>query len=230
MKKVLVWLTIAVSILCGCSSAQIHVLTGMVAGVTEEGFVLHTGEDTRFITVTEHTVMETERDAAVGDVVTITCGGNTIGRTLYAHSVICHMITGTVTDVAEGEDTYFLLTPQDGSETVRVNLPDDRVGHVITGIPVTVYYNGVRTRSVPPQITAQYVRGIVLQGWITNVSGKNEIALEQEGGGTVTVHYTKETALLTELRVGNRVNVSVTPQMRLSLPAQFEALDILPAN
>lgn len=226
--KVLIWL---LALALGTwAAAEISTMTGMIVELTEDGFAFQTENGIRLATVSEDTALETDGDLAIGDVTTIAYSGMTAHRTLNTDMVICHTLTGTVTLVCKEDEPYFLMTPEDGSETVRVNLPDTFSERVIPGLTVTVYYNGARTRSVPPQIAAQYVRGPVLQGKITDVVGNDTVYLKLENGETVILHCPEKAIVLTTLTVGNRVSVSVTPRVRLSFPAQYEAIDILPMS
>lgn len=226
--KVLLW--VLALMFSAWAAAEISTMTGMIVELTEDGFAFLTEDDTRLAAVSKDTVLETDGDLAVGDVMTIVCSNMTDQRMLDADMVICHKLTGMVAIVREEDEPYFLLIPEDDSEMIRVNLPETLPDRVMPGHTVTVYYNGARTRSVPPQITAQYVRGSVIQGEITGVFGDDTVYLKLENGETVILHCPKETIVLAALSVGNRVSVSVSPQARPSLPAQYEAIDILPLS
>lgn len=227
MRKIMTCMLIAALFLSACGTAESGALTGMIIELTENGFAFHTEEGIRFVTVSEDTMPETECEPAVGDVVTVVYSGATDRRTLNADTVICCTLTGKVTEIVEQDEPYFLLTPDDGSGIVRVNCTRSELCRVAAGISVTVYYSGAQTRSVPPQITSQYIRGLVLTGRITDIDEDGTVRLELENGETVILHCPEEALILTELDIGKSISASVSPQVRLSIPAQYEALDII---
>ena len=233
MKTLKILVLILALTLAAWTAAEPAKVTGMIIEQTENGFAFSTEEGIRFAALSEQTVTETDGELAVGDVVTVTFSGRTDRRMLNADSVVCRKLIGTVESVepaSEEEEAYFLLNLEDGQETVRVNLDEISSDRVIPGLPVTVYYSGAMTRSIPPQITAQYVRGTVLRGEITDVTEDGQVTLETEDGETVILHCSEETLVFAELTIGSRVSVSVAPQVLLSLPAQYGALDILPIS
>ena len=211
------------------AAASADTLIGMVTDISDEGITLYTDGGIRFAAAKADTAWETDDMPAVGDMVTVLFKRSTDGM-IHADTIICHRITGTVSEIVASEGPYLILMPDGENEAVRVNLIDIPLRNVAAGLPVTVYYNGIRTRSIPPQITADYIRGQTFTGTITYITDSGEIGLLKDDGETILLHISPDTILATELEVGIPVSVSVLPQMRLSIPAQYEAQDIFPAN
>lgn len=217
-------------ILCVNVAASANTLTGMVMEVSQEVVALHTREGIRFTAVTTDTAWEIDDMPTIGDVVTVEFSGPTNRRTVHADAIICYKIRGTVSEIADSAEPYLILIPDGEDQAVRVNLGDIPPHTVATGIPVTVFYNGMRTRSIPPQITADYIRGPIFRGTVTGVMDSGEIRFLKEDGETVLLYISPDTVVLADLEIGTPVCVSVLPQMRLSFPAQYEAQDILPIH
>lgn len=197
---------------------------GMVIARSGNAITLYADGNIRAVKTDDGTAFETESELRIGDVVTVS-GNEYDAATLIAETVVCHILRGTVTEITDTEEPYLLLEAA-GGETVRVNLSESDPERFTAGIPVTVYYNGMQTRSIPPQITAQYIRGIEITGTVTAVS-EDGMMLCTEDGESVFLHRSEETLVPVDIEAGNTVRASVLPQMRLSLPAQYEAQDIL---
>ena len=210
--------------------AYAEAFVGMISGRTETGFTLHTEGKTLNTVITKDTVWDVSDGLENGDVVTIFSDKPAYHGLLYAQTVTCHTLRGVISRVVEGETPYLLLLPENGMDEIQVNLPAIPPSGMAAGITVKVYYNGMQTRSIPPQITALYLRGATLRGTVTKVMENGVIRLQKDDGETVLLHPTDETVVLTTPEAGKRVEVSVLPAMRLSLPAQYEIQDILPIN
>lgn len=213
------------------ASALAETATGMIFQVTGDGFSLHTDESVLRVAVTADTFWDTDAALTDGDVVTVHSDSPADGGVLYADRISCHTIRGIIDEaVTDTEEPYLLLLSDGGGERVRVNLGSISMRTVAPGLPALIYYNGIQTRSIPPQITAQYLRGLTLCGTIAEIEADGRLLLLKEDGETVILHLSEETHVLTDPEIGKPVSVSVLPQLRLSLPAQYEAQDILPAN
>ena len=225
MKKAgLLFLTL---ILCGCLTAGAESLTGIVTAVSGEGLTLLTREAEHFIPVSADTVWDTDEEIGPGDAAAVYFDGYSEEGNAAADSVVCHRIRGTVLETADVPEPHLILKPDDGGETVRVNLADIPAYTAVPGMAATVYYNGIETRSVPPQITALYLRGTVLDGRIAAAAENGDIELIREDGETAVVHIAPDTLCPPGLKAGDAVRVSVLPQMTLSVPAQYTAQDII---
>lgn len=206
-----------------------------VATVSVEGLVMEAGEDYLILqgadgsllqaNLSAETILNVTAPIAVGDYVTVCHSGATtrsIPPQAAAISVVNAYASGVVSDM---EENGFLLTQPDGTE-LAVHLPDGLPYHVQDGMTVTVYYNGMMTRSLPAQITAQYIRGHVLEGVIAEAS-EDELLLSTEMGEAV-VHLSSETLVLVSTDVGTAVRVSTGGFATMSLPPQYLALEVLP--
>ena len=200
-------------------------MSGMVADVTNEGFILHTEEEVIQVETSQNTVWDTDGEIEPGDAVVVNLDENS-----NADRVTCYRLSGIVSEIVDADEPYLLLIPDDNTEPVRVNLDCAQLYSVASGIRMTIWYDGMMTRSIPPQITAQYIRGIVLEGTVTDIGENGEIWLNKDDGETVIVHCPDDIWYLAEPEIGQKIRVSVLPQVRLSIPAQYEAQDILPMN
>lgn len=222
--------TVLTVMLFSGAPAYAEAFVGMISGRTETGFTLHTEGKTLNTVITKDTVWDVSDAPENGDVVTVLSDKPVYHGLLYAQTVTCHTLHGVISRVVDGEEPYLLLLPEKGVDEIRVNLPAINPSGMAAGITVKVYYNGMQTRSIPPQITALYLRGAALRGTVTEVMENSVIRLQKEDGETVLLHPTDETIVLTAPEAGKQVEVSVLPAMRLSLPAQYEIQDILPIN
>ena len=216
--------------LCSGGLAETWFRTGMVTDATETGFTLYTGDEMLRVVITEQTERDVEGEPENGDVVTVRSDGSVQNGLLYADGIALHKLSGVVEEITDGEEPYLLLMPLNGAEPIRVNLRNIPASKVAASMQAQVYYDGKQTRSVPPQITALYIRGTVLRGTVETVCDNGDLILRTDPEEKVLVHLTAKTLLLTTLEAGKTVLISVLPQMRLSMPPQYEAQDILPVN
>ena len=117
---------------------------------------------------------------------------------------------------------------------VLARLPEDLIvdgpATLLSGMPVIVTYNGIMTRSIPAQITAEAVQVPTLTGAIESV-GDNLFVLEQDDGlGPVIVHLGDDCVIPEDyvFAVGNRLQVVFGGVMALSMPPQAGAMFVLP--
>lgn len=142
-----------------------------------EGFVLDVTDETIFFQTTDGMLVEallseeTEFEGEsprVGDFIRVVYNGlltRSIPAQLTADRVVCHKLTGTVSDLAEES---FLLTTDSGMEYV-VHATEAQLTGIQNDMHVTVYFSGAATFSLPPQITASHVRGEEMLGTITEM-------------------------------------------------------------
>ena len=95
----------------------------------------------------------------------------------------------------------------------------EAVADLAPGRVVEVLYNGMMTRSLPAQITAQKITSLVLTGEVTELM-ENAFLMETETHGPVQVNL-PEGAQLPE--AGQQVRVTFNGVMTMSLPAQIGA-------
>lgn len=124
------------------------------------------------------------------------------------------------------EDGSFLL--KSSSEQVLVKVPPETVvegaAKLRAGQYVYVDYDGVMTRSMPPQITAEKVRCYVIEGTVLSLGedGKTALVDSVEAGQVVVSLPVMETAL----KEGDFVAAYFSGVMALSYPAQAGGLKV----
>ena len=205
--------------------------TGLISSPNPQGFTLYTAEGPLPVTVTESTLWDADGPLTEGDAALVQLTEAEDGS-LTAAVITCYRVRGQITDVnvTEGEEPFLMLQPEDGSGPIRVNLSGIPLRAAVPGITAEIWYSGIMTRSVPPQITALYMRGTVLQGVITKVLESGNLLLQTEDGETVLLCLSEDTLMLTEPEIGKAVRASVYPAVRLSMPPQYEARDVFGAE
>ena len=206
-------------------------VTGLISSPNPEGFTLYTAEGPLTVTVTESTLWDTDGPLTEGDAAAVRLTEAEDGS-LTAAVITCSWMRGQITEVnmTEDEEPFLMLQPQNGSGPIRVNLGGIPLRAAVPGITAEIWYSGIMTRSVPPQITALYMRGTVLQGVITKVLESGNLLLLTEDGETVLLCLSEDTLMMTEPEIGKAVRASVYPAVRLSLPPQYEAQDVFEAE
>ena len=130
-------------------------------------------------------------------------------------------ISGFVMEVL---DESILLTTRDGL-VVEALLNDATVcegKEIAVGDFITIFYNGMMTRSIPAQITAEYIADHMLMGVVSEMT---------ETGFTLTFgeeiyQVNAEAALMAGIQDGMFVTVYHNGAMTMSLPAQVSAAHI----
>lgn len=133
-------------------------------------------------------------------------------------------IIGTITEVRE--DGSFIIKELDTENEVHVMMPEgfpyEAEWSIGLGDVVTVTYNGIMTRSQPPQITPEDIRSYTLFGEVEEVDAdNNRILVNAEESGQVWVNL-PEDAKDTDFE-GKYVKVYFGGVMALSFPAQATA-------
>ena len=134
-----------------------------------------------------------------------------------------HEMTGTVVEVT---DTGILITNTDGQQ-VQVNTYEETIWEgsaPAAGDLIHVLYNGMMTRSLPPQINALRIGCYVFTGHIVELT-ETGFTLDT-GDDIIDVHAAAE--LLSGLENGQRISVYFNGAMTMSLPAQIVAELIVP--
>lgn len=132
-------------------------------------------------------------------------------------------LTGVVQEIADG---YYIILQEDGGR-VQVNIYNEETlfeGKVPeVGDWIHVLYNGMMTRSLPPQINAMRIGCYVRTG---NVVELTETGFTLDDGlEIIEVHA--DAALMAGLEPGANVTVYFNGAMTMSLPAQISAEMIL---
>ena len=145
--------------------------------------------------------------------------GETVIEETYEEPVVS--IMGTVNEMTQ---EGLLLDTEMGP--VLVLIPEDVLlegfespESLEKGRAVEVMYNGMMTRSIPAQITAQKITSVQMTGAVTELM-EGAFLMETQTHGPVVVHVA-EGAQLPE--TGKDVTVTFNGVMTMSLPAQIGA-------
>ena len=133
-------------------------------------------------------------------------------------------LSGVILDIQE--DGSLLLDSDIGQVLVKM-LPETVVEGVTklrAGQYVYVDYNGMMTKSMPPQVTAEKVRCFVIEGAVLSLSedGKTALVNSEEYGQVMVSLPAMETAL----KEGDFVVAYFSGVMALSYPAQAGGLKV----
>lgn len=180
----------------------IPALEGLVTELVEDGFIM---EDKTLgpvmLNVDETTVMDgvlTEQPIEVGQYVFVTYDGR-MTRSLppqaHADRVGCYVLKGAVGDMM---DIGFLLTGDELFGDVIVRPGENPLPPVYSGVPITVYYNGIMALSLPGQVSASHV---VVPSFTGVVSEKDDegFTLTMEDGESYRVLVAEETVIREQL-------------------------------
>lgn len=203
-------------------------VSGLVSELTDDGFAILTDEGIRFIITSRATVWNAEDEIDVGDYVTVNWSGPTDRKSLNAETVTCRYLTGEVLEITDGAEPFFLLLPEGEDDPVAVDFGGLDPYSIAQGMTVTVYYSGIMTRSRPPRITAEHIRGLTVQGIVLNADETGILIME--GCSMSFIRITDDTKVLASLTPSTSVIAAVTPTMTLSIPPQYTATEILPAK
>lgn len=235
MKKIIALLTAVMLVLAlGCAaysesdSEQLVGIEGLVSEITEDGSYLIVTDmhGAVQVLVSEETYTETSRDIVAGDYLYIDYNGQmtrSLPPQITASVLRMHCLEGSITEVFAEENTVMLSTETHGD--VRVVLPEEWNAAEIDAEVITVYFNGVMTMSLPPQVGAGYVvPGYALQSSVTQI-GEGFLML---GEGLEAVQVNFDAALLPEnVQAGDVIRVIYDGQMTRSIPPQVTANQII---
>lgn len=125
------------------------------------------------------------------------------------------LLTGAILEVAED---YVLLDVDELGEVqawVNEETVIEGVDALMPGQVAVVLYNGMMTRSLPPQMTAQRVSVYAVEGTVTAVEEDCVTILRADGAGDVIVTLPEDAP---EMAEGSRVIAYTTGIMTMSLP------------
>ncbi len=219
-------------------------LEGIVTEIVDGGFILEDVEQGRvMLNTSEATVFDgmlLEGELAEGQYVFVEYDGRTtfsLPPQAHADRVVCNVLTGSVTEVLE--DGSIMMNDDIFGETI-VHLGEN-MNHVYVGMPVTVYYDGVMTLSLPGQANASH---IVLPEITGMVSDRTEegFTLTDADGMVYEVKFAEDTLISEEILLpaaellsestiewadGDSVTVYFNGMMSRSIPAQITAMEIV---
>jgi len=176
-------------------------LEGLVTEIVDGGFVMEDAQQGEVVLNTsDATVFDgilAEGELAVGQYVFVEYDGRmtfSLPPQAHADRVASHVLTGSVAEVLE--DGSILMNDDTFGETI-VQLGEG-MNHVYAGMPITVYYDGVMTLSLPGQANASH---IVLPELTGTVSSKTEegFTLTDADGVEYEVLFAEETLVSEEM-------------------------------
>ena len=142
-------------------------LEGLVTELVDGGFVMQDVQQGEvMLNTSENTVwdgMLAETELAVGHYVFVEYDGRmtfSLPPQAHADRVVCNVLTGSVVEVLE--DGSILMNDDTFGETI-VHLGEG-MNHVYAGMPITVYYDGIMTLSLPGQANASHIVLPMLSG------------------------------------------------------------------
>lgn len=132
-------------------------------------------------------------------------------------------LEGVVTEVTE---EYFVMQEKERGE-IQVNVSGESLFEGVTAETIKVgqyayvVYNGMMTRSLPPQVFAMQVTVNLVGGTVLEI-GEGSVTISQENGEAIL--FLPEGA--PELTVGDEIIASTTGTMTMSIPPQMTAMTI----
>ena len=210
------------------TTQQYNLQDGQVNAIGD-GYVMIVLDGSEYqINVTEETILEGTEKLAIGDWLQVVHNGQmtrSLPPQVAAQVIRSYSVTGTVSGLTENS---FTLTDENGMEIV-VNFDPDRFVGVQDTMQVTVWFDGMMSRSLPAQNTAEHIRTQVLTGVITEVTEDGFMVVDDNGILTF-VHVSEATRIFTELAVDAAIRVTTDGTATMSLPAQVTAIEVLPAE
>jgi hypothetical protein len=138
---------------------------------------------------------------------------------ISAQKVSCFEVTGTVTSLM---DSGFLLEGDAVLDKVVV-FTDATLPPVFLNVPVTLYYNGIMSMSMPPQINAVHLVVPELEGIVSDIT-QDGFTLTSASGTAFHIALSADTALSTSLTAQAQIVVYYNGQV--SNGADVDALAI----
>lgn len=174
-------------------------LEGFVTEIVDGGFVMEDAElgevmlNTSEETVWDGILMENELE--IGQYVLVQYDGRTtmsLPPQAHADKVGCYVLSGTAEEILEDG---FLLTGDEvfGEAMIHVD-PEADLAPVHAGMPVTVYYDGVMTMSLPGQAAAKHIVVPEVEGIVSSLTEEG-FTLTDIDGVEYAVLLTDETII-----------------------------------
>ena len=176
-------------------------LEGIVTEIVEGGFIMEDAEQGEvMLNTSDATVFDgmlIDSELAVGQYVFVEYDGRmtfSLPPQAHADRVACHVLTGSVTEVLE-DGSFLMMDDTFGEAIVH---PGEGMSHVYAGMPITVYYDGVMTLSLPGEAAASH---IILPQLTGTVSSKTEegFTLTDENGVEYEVKFDENTLISEEI-------------------------------
>lgn len=203
MKKIVIWmLALCVALLPALSLAENTeemdtMLEGFVTEILDGGFVVEDAEMGEImLNTSESTVWDgilMEQELAVGQYVFVDYDGRmTFSRPPQAHAdrVGCHVLEGMVMEITE-EGQLLIEDLTFGEVFVQM---EGGFEHVYAGMPVTIYYDGVMSLSLPALANARHIIVPQITGAVSEMTEEGFL-LTDEFGQPWQVHFSEETVI-----------------------------------
>ena len=205
---------------------EIYMLDGRVTG-SEDGYITIILDGAEYqINMDETTILDGVEQLAIGDWIQVIHNGQmtrSLPPQVFGQVIRSYSVSGTVSGLTEGS---FTLTDDAGMEIV-VNFDPERFVGVQDTMQVTVWFDGMMTRSLPAQITAEHIRTMEMTGTIVELTETGFLMQDADGIQTF-VHLSDMTTVFTEIAVDATVRVTTDGTATMSLPAQVTAIEVLP--
>lgn len=159
-------------------------LEGLVTEIVDGGFVIEDAEQGKvMLNTSDATVFDgilLDSELTEGQYVFVEYDGRmtfSLPPQAHADRVACHALTGSVTEVLE--DGSILMMDDTFGETI-VHLGEG-MNHVYAGMPITVYYDGVMTLSLPGEANASHIVLPQLTGTVSNQTEEGFTLTDADG-------------------------------------------------
>lgn len=205
---------------------QTFTLSGLILSIEEEGVLLDRGEEGQVLAlVDEDTLIEgVEAELAVGQYALVDYDGKmtrSLPPQVYAQRVAVYALRGVVTQM-EGQSA---MVGTDEYGQVQVHLPQGTT--LFVGCPVTVYFDGAMTASLPAQVSALYVLTPTVTGSVTEVD-EDAFLIQDPDGQIWQVNRAPDTVYEAQVQVGAQVTVYFSGASTYSIPPQISAIALTP--
>ena len=199
-------------------------LSGTIVEINEQGVLLDQGEAGQVLALMdEDTAIEgVEAELAVGQYALVDYDGKmtrSLPPQVYAQRVAVYAFRGTVTQMMGGS----AMVKTDDWGEVQLNLPQGTI--LFVGCPVTVYFDGTMTASLPAQVSALHLVTPTVCGTVTETDGEYFL-LKDEKGETWRVNLSGETVYDVQPQVNSGVRVYFSGAATYSLPPQISAIAV----
>lgn len=159
-------------------------LEGFVTEIVEGGFVIEDAVQGKvMLNTSEATVWDgilQDAELEAGQYVIVDFDGRmtfSLPPQAHADRVGSHVLTGVVGEVTE---EGFLLTDEPTFGEAFVRLPE-AMPHLYQGMPVTVYYDGVMTMSLPGQVNARHIIVPEITGTVSELTEEGFLLTDEAG-------------------------------------------------
>ena len=205
-------------------TAAVATLSGVIVEISEQGVLLDQGEAGQVLAlVDQDTAIEgVEAELAVGQYALVEYDGKmtrSLPPQVYAQRVSVHALRGTVTQMMGAS----AMVKTDEYGEVQVNLPQGTI--LFAGCPVTVYFDGAMTASLPAQVSALHLTTPTVTGAVTQAN-EDYFLIQDQAGEIWRVNLSGETIIDVQPQAGGQVTVYFSGAATYSLPPQIAAIAV----